>query len=326
MIRPVQMPSGNLRPPVAYRLYGLGLRSHWPLPCPAGRGTEPAEIEMFDGPAHLFSEASREAGRRSNGERWFRYRRLPDGSDYLRWSGLFEFLISRDGHRIACRPLNGTPREAFHAYLLGQVLSFALIKRGIEPLHATAVVIDGKAVGFIGDCGYGKSTLAATFLQAGHPLLTDDLLVMKEEGDGFAAYSGPPRIKLFPAIAKRLLGGRATGTPMNPLTPKLVIPLGRDGKGAWQGAAPLKAIYVLMPSRKNSRKGISIRSLSPRRALLALLKNTFNPVIVEPARLERQLDLTSRLASKVPVKALSFPKRLATLPAVRDAILSDVRA
>ncbi|MFB3074256.1 MAG: hypothetical protein ACE1Z6_03640, partial [Candidatus Methylomirabilales bacterium] len=118
--------------------------------------------------------------RRSDGKNWFQHLRLPDGSDYLRWSGLFEFLVSADGRRIACRELECASPESFQTYLIGQVLSFALVKRGIEPLHSTTVVIDGKAVAFLGDSGYGKSSLGAAFLQAGYPLLTDDLLVLKE--------------------------------------------------------------------------------------------------------------------------------------------------
>ncbi len=318
-------PSGVPRPARAYRVYGVSLRCHWRLPCPQGRGTEPAAVELFEGPAPLFAEASREAVGRSAGDGWLRHVRLLDGSDYLRWSGLFEFLISADGRRIACHALNGTPREAFHAYLLGQVLSFALIKRGVEPLHSTAVVIDGEAVGFVGDCGYGKSSLGAAFLQAGHALLTDDLLAVEEGGRAFLAHPGPPRIKLFPGMARRLLGTRATGVRMNSLTPKLVIPLAGRGKMFWGQAAPLKAIYALTPpSRRGPGDRIAIRPLSPRRACVALLQSTFNAAVVEPARLRRQLDLAARLAREIPVRSLSFPRRLARLPAVREAILADL--
>ena len=326
-LRRAEEPFRGRRPRRTYRVYGLCLRSDWSLPCPEGRGSDRAEVELFDARSSLFSEAMQGVASQPGGEDWFQHRRLWDGSDYLRWSGLFEFLVSPDGRRIACHPLNGTSREAFHAYLLGQVISFALLRQGNEPLHSTAMLINGEAVGFVGDCGYGKSSLGAAFLQAGYPLLTDDLLVVKEEGHGFFAYPGPPRIKLFPGIAKSLLGEWIAGTPMNNLTPKLVIPLGLDGKMFCREASPLKAIYVLTPPSENSgSERITIRTVSPRRACLELLKNTFNAVVVEPARLRRQFDLAARLASRIPVKSLSFPRRLARLAAVREAILSDVIA
>lgn len=318
--------SGPRSRPV-YQVYGLRIRSVIPLPCLVPGRPGPVEAEVVNGSAAPFSRAHRAIGSGPNGTPWFRYARLPDGADYLRWAGLFEFLISADGRKIACRSLDGTPREIFQTYLLGQVLSFALLGRGIEPLHSTAVVVDGKAVGFVGDCGYGKSSLGAAFLQAGHRLLTDDLLVVKEEGQGFMAYPGPPRIKLFPDVAKSLLGERITGTPMNNLTPKLVIPLGGDPKWLWQQPAPLRAIYVLPPPReRGGTDRVTIRRLSVRRAFVELLKSSFNAMVVEPARLKRQFDQTARLAGKIPIKALSFPRTLDRLPLVREAILSDLIA
>lgn len=307
----------------AYEVYGLRLRSTIPLPSPAAVASGPVQAEIVNGSADFFRRVHSTISPKANGNSWFQHARLRNGSDYLRWSGLFEFLIAPDGRRIACRSLDGPAREAFQTYLLGQVLSFALLKRGIEPLHSTASVIDQGAVGFVGDCGYGKSSLGAAFLQAGYPLLTDDLLVIKEEGHGILAYPGPPRIKLLPEIAT-LLGDRVTGAPLNPQTSKLVIPL--EPYQAAQAAVPLKTIYVLRPPAPGpQRTRVTIRTLSQRRACLELIASTFNPMVVEPARLKRQFDLAVRLARRIPVKSLTFPRSLATLPAVRRAILADVR-
>lgn len=302
-----------------YRVYGASIRSPWRLPCPAQRGPALAEVELRQARGPLLTGAAPAA------PDWFHYRRLPDGEEYVRWTGLFEFLVAPDGRRIACRPLDGVSREAFHTYLLAQVLSFALLKQGIEPLHATAVVVRGRAVAFLGDCGRGKSSLGAAFLRAGHALLTDDLLVARLEGRCVVAYPGPSRIKLYPGTAWRLLGARAGGAPMNPFTAKRVIPLPRDGAGAAPGPVPLGAIYVLAPpARRGRRRPIAVRRLSARRACLALLRHTFNPVVEAPGRLRRQLALAARLARRVPVKSLSFPRGLAALDAVRQAIEADL--
>ena len=309
----------------SYCLYGVHLKSVLPLPGPHLADSGTAAVELCNGSASLFSRARRETGICPDTGDWFQHARLSDGSDYFQWSGLFEFLVSTDGRRINCRELNGASPESFQTYLVGQVLSFALLKHGIEPLHSTAVVINGEAVAFLGDSGFGKSSLGAAFVQAGYPLLTDDLLVLKEEGDRFMAYPGSPRIKLFPGIAKSLLGERVSSTPMNNETPKLVIPLGQNETVLPQGAFPVKAIYVLTPPRARSQSSkIAIRPLSPRRAFVELITNTFNALIVEPERLKRQFVLASRLAAVVPVKSLSFPRKLARLPSVRKAILSDL--
>jgi len=315
--------STGRRLPHAYQLYGLGVRSQWPLPWCERSGSGPEDVELYECPAFLFSAVYAEAMRDSTATRWFQHARLRDGSTYLRWSGLFEFLISADGRRIGGRPLHEASHEAFHTYLLGQVLSFALVKQGTEPLHSTAVVTDGVAVGFIGDSGYGKSSLGAVFLQGGHPLLTDDLLVLKHEGKELLAYPGPPRIKLFPEIARHVLGGHINGTPMHNLTPKLIIPL--DRHLSYRAPAPLKALYVITPpAMASKRESVTIRRPSRRRAFLELLRNSFNTVIVEPERLRRQFVLAARVASEVPIKLLSYPRVLTSLPSVREAILSDL--
>lgn len=305
-------------------LYGLRITGPWPLGPPPPAGADWPELELVHARVPLVAHLapSERAARRRD---WFRRVRLADGSDYLRWTGLAEFLVSPDGCRIVCRTFHGCSREALRAYLLGQVFSFALARRGIEPLHATAVAIDGEAVGFLGDCGRGKSSLAASFLEQGATLLTDDLLVLRDHGGRQLAYPGPPRIKLFPHVARRLLGPGTAGTPMNPGTAKLVIPVGARRSSAG-GPLPLRAIYVLARPARGRRVRVATRRLAPRRAFLALVRNTFNPVLAEPARLGRLLDEAARLALAVPVRSLSFPRRLAALPDVRRAILADLAA
>lgn len=322
MIGTVQQPSSHRRGPFTYRLYGLFLRSELPLPCPELRESRHDAVDLFEAPDSFFVQARQENPSEPESGDWFRHARLSDGSDYLRWSGLFEFLVSPEGRRIACRACNGTTQEAFQTYLVGQVLSFALLKHGIEPLHATVVVVHQQAVAFLGDSGYGKSSLGAAFLRAGHRLLTDDLLVITENDRRFTAHPGPPRIKLFPDIAKTLLGGRLTGVPMNPTTPKLVIPLASQQSS--HAAAPLRAIYMLRPPTTGvPLTRVTITPLSQRRACLELLANTFNHVIVERARLARQFNWTSRVPANIPVKSLSYPRDLAFLPEVLTAITSD---
>ncbi|TAL11935.1 MAG: hypothetical protein EPO02_03050 [Nitrospirae bacterium] len=323
MIGAAQQPSGRRCSPCTYRLYGLLLRSELPLPCPELREPHHDAVALFEAPdSHFVQAREATAGRPQAGEP-FQHARVSDGSDYLRWAGLFEFLVSPEGRRIACRAFNGTTQEAFQTYLVGQVLSFALLKHGIEPLHATVVVVQQQAVAFLGGSGYGKSSLGAAFLQAGHTLLTDDILVTTEEDRRFMAHPGPPRIKLFPDIMKTLRGERLIGVAMNPTTRKLVIPLAPQQSS--HAAVPLRAIYMLRPPGAGvPRKRATIAPLSQHRACLDLLANTFNPVIVNPDRLTRQFKLASRIAAAVPIKSLSYPKDLSRLPATVDAIQADL--
>jgi hypothetical protein len=181
-------------------------------------------------------------------------------------------------------------------------------------------------VAILGASGFGKSSLAACFLGAGHSLVTDDLLLLEpvllEPGRrGLEAHSGPARIKLFPAAARRFLGPAATGVRMNSRTCKMVIPIQE-----WQaGHLPLRAIYVLAsPQEARRRRDIRIERLPANAAFLALVANMFNYLLLDPERLRRQAIATAEVARAVPVKKLSYPRGLGHLPTVRKAMLGDL--
>jgi len=312
--------------PRRHHLYGIHVQSTMPLDCPISTRPGAADIELCEASASQFDRVPPQQRRPSDTSDWFFRTPLPDGSDYLRWSGLFEFLISADGRRIAYHALTHGSRETLQTYLVSQTLSFALIKQGLEPLHATVVMIGEQAVAILGACGHGKSSLGAAFLQSGSRLLTDDLLVTSHvpgRPNVILAHPGPPRIKLFPKISARLLGTGRSGARMNPYTRKMILPLAHHEHCT--KTVPLRACYVLQPPivhRAPAR--VTIGPLSPRQACLELIANTFNTIITEPARLARQLDWAARLANTVPVKSLSYPRRLSHIPAVLAAIHKDL--
>jgi hypothetical protein len=303
-------------------MYGLSLQSDVPLGNPRHEGS----YARADVAIRTFGDSSLQRvlnGAVVSAAASFQHARLPDGSIYLQWPGLAEFLLSPDGSQISCCVAPSVPPLSWHTYLLGPVLSFALVKKGIEPLHATVVVVDGKAVGFLGESGQGKSTLAASFVQRGYRLLTDDLLVVRERHGTVWACPGPRRIKLFPTEARELLGRLTAAAPMNPVTPKLVIPL--PSTHAEDAAVPLQALYILRSSARISGGSANHFSrLRPRDALIELVKHTFNRVIVDSDRLQRQFEAASRLAASVPVRKLSYARDLKHLSQLRDELVRDL--
>ena len=249
---------------------------------------------------------------------------LADGSTYLRWSGLFEFLVSADGRVIHYRRLRRASHESFNTYLLGQVLSFSLLSFGFEPLHATAVVVDGRAIAFLGDCGQGKSTLGAAFLARGFPVLTDDLLALEARNGRWLAHPGPPRLKLFPKVAKAFLAEKDEGTRLNPTTSKRILRL--DFRESAQRAAPLHALYVLSPplAARGARPAhVRITPLEAKQAFFEAIRAAFNLIQVDRRRLENQFRIATRLAAEVPVRRLAYPRRLTAIDRVCDAVLRD---
>jgi hypothetical protein len=282
-----------------------------------------AEVEIMEAPETLFQEVRGEASRQFSPTAWGQVARLGNGSTYLWWPDLFEFLISGDGRRILGRLMSDEALGPLQTYLLGQVISYPLVIQGFEPLHCTVVVGEKGAVGILGDCGYGKSSLGAAFLKAGYKLLTDDLLVLREEGRVFWGYPGPARLKLFPEVVRACLGEGVRGNPMNPLTPKLVIPL--SPHQVYPKAAPLRSLLVLRrPITKGKVKTVTLRRMNHRRAFMALLANTFNAKFTEPERLKRLFAMADKLVATVPVRSLSYPQGLSRLPEVVETVIASL--
>jgi hypothetical protein len=161
--------------------------------------------------------------------------------------------------------------------------------------------------------------LAATFLQKGYALLTDDVLALEFRGESVWARPGMARVKLNPDSADAVFGGRRS-IPMNSFTSKMIFSLNDSQHG--NRMVPLRALYIL--PLKSSRSRILIGRLSGRSSFLPIVQHTFNDTVLHPDRLKQQFAFAGRLASLVPIKRLSYPRRLDMLPAITDAILADL--
>jgi len=306
----------------SYRVYGLSLASTLSLSCRRAGPTTRPDVRIMHAPADRFAIARREAAADRRQPGWFCARRLAGGGVYLRWRGLFEFLVSPEGRRILYRRLEHATAGSFDVYLIGQVLSCSLVALGVEPLHGTASVIDGEAVVFLGDCGAGKSTLGAALLSRGFPVLTDDVVALKRRLGRWLVQPGIPRIKLFPSVASKLLGSRAEGVPMHHQTPKLVLPLGTGQ--ALGRPVPLRAIYVLSRPVGDARScRARVEPLLGREAFLGVIRGLFNLIALDRERSANQFALAARLVNDVAVRRLIYPRRLSALSDVCDTLLAD---
>jgi hypothetical protein len=346
-LSPFHDESGEPRAFRDYHIYGISLRSEIALTFPEHRAGLPADqsapspqlwsvgdpargkwgrlprVTFFLAPEAWFEEATAGLIKSGRSGEWHEYVHCPDGSDFLRWADLFEFLVSPDGQWVACRRLEKATLESFQTYLLGQVLSMSLVKLGYEPLHATTVVVEGKAVAFLGQSGYGKSTLGAVFLHAGYKILTDDLLLIRDVDGMLCGFPGPPRIKLFPEIAQQFLPGQIPLVPMNPITEKLIIPLTPH---QWRKTPAPMYGFFLLDEPGQGEAGLSLTSLSAAQAFLALVRATMNKRSVCQDRLHRQFLAAHERVTRLPFRHLAYPRALPMLEEVRGAVISEVRA
>lgn len=309
-----------------YVIYGLGIESELCLPSADedhdAASKEPA-IRIFLGlPAqfraigltHTFDPAD-----------WVFHAILPDGGIYIKAENVFEAVISRNGREVSCRTFGNIDPRSVEANLVNFVVSASLTLQGEEPLHATAVDLDGHALGLLGLSGSGKSSLAALLINRGADLITDDMLRVKFEDDKVVAYPGPYRLKLFDDPLQRFLPGATEHGHFNPLSGKIMIQP-RSTIPEHRTPLPLVALFHLgEPGQVPPGGAISMSRMKGVELTLALISSTMDDRYVAPDRLARQMAFVARLLDSLPVYALRYPRRFDVMDQVADMIRRTVR-
>lgn len=238
----------------------------------------------------------------------------------IRFTRVADFYLWPD--KIVCHLTEPAHRHWVEIWLLGIVLAYWLELQGIPALHASAVVINGRAIAFLSSNKGGKSSLAASLMQLGYPLLTDDILPVERHDSSFLGRPGYPQMRMWPDQAEHF-AGHADLEQVHPQVSKRRVPVKALTKGAFCGSVrTLGGLYL--PERRDTL-GIAITTLAPAEALMALIRNAFLAHNVQlPALEAARLRFFAALVRFVPVKRLVYPDGLEHLPAACDAILQDV--
>ena len=288
-----------------HSLYGLTVASPRELPAPYAAGKPDLTItETHDRPA---------AKSQLDG---FSYNVNPDNSVFVSWCDLFDFTVNADGSAITVHAGAHWHNEPVYMYLIGQVISVALLQKRVESLHASAVELNGRATAIVGDCGAGKSTLTAALVAAGARLVTDDLLVTRRNGSGTVTLSGARRLKLDPATAEHV-GLTAESTPMDDGSGKAVYYIGADSFA--DASVPLRRMIVLKPFAEK----LALTRLDAMRAVRAVISATFNPLQTDARRLEHLLSDARDMCATLPVYELAVPRDLRAIGDAVDLIMQN---
>ncbi len=206
---------------------------------------------------------------------------------------------------VLCAPADRDD-AAWQRQLLDTVLFTASFIRGVELLHAGAVVTPRGAVALAGRTGAGKSSLVAELMRRGHRLLSDDVVAVEAAGHAVMAFPGPAVMNL-PAGRSDLaeIGVRVVARFDAEDEQWVVVP------GAARDASPLAALFVLDPG-------------GPQTGVQAVSDATFldlAPYTISlphgRARAQRRFDVLSTLADGVPVN------RLSRGPSASPGVLAD---
>ncbi|NOT46201.1 MAG: hypothetical protein HOP17_00430 [Acidobacteria bacterium] len=228
------------------------------------------------------------------------------------WHGIGTAFV-RGGRDVIVEPAEGIDERDLSPYINGSILAVLLHQRGLMVLHASAVVLNGQAVAFLGDKGAGKSTFAAFLQNRGHTLLTDDLVPVKFTDDRAFAVPGFPRIRLW--------ADSVTSIGVDPQTlPTINSLVNKHSYGCpdrfSEDPVEINRLYVLAEDEE-----INIQKLDPKESFIEIVRNCY---------LSRYTDATGQtvshfgncvaLAGSVPVFRLTRPHDFTALPDVSSMV------
>lgn len=231
------------------------------------------------------------------------------------------FLV-RDGREIVVDALPDIPERNVRLFLLGSAMGLLLHQRGLFPLHANAIALDGRAIAVAGATGAGKSTLAAWFSRHGLGLVGDDVIALKPTVEGMMALPGPPRVRLWRQSLDTLGLGSEGLEPsyVDPDFDKWDLPVALSDHEAEE--LPLGCVYVLTDGVE-----IAIHQLGGAAAAEALFDHTYRGGYVEQVGGEAgHWQAVARLAASIPVLSLERPRDLSQLDALGRAVLDHARS
>ena len=234
----------------------------------------------------------------------------------LSWKDIGIFHVRR-GNEIVINPAPGADESVLRLFTLGPVLALLLRQRGRLVLHGSAVSIDGEAVAFLGDQGWGKSTIAATLYARGHKLVADDVVALEMDGAGSPTlYPGFPRLKLWPDAVTMMGKTPDTLQRLHPRYEKRAYPAAR---GFSTKALSLRCVYILAQGTD-----AQVETLEPQAALAELIRHTYSAPSLDANRAPSHLRQCASLVGNVPIRRLTARRLLAALPDLAVLVEHDL--
>ena len=243
---------------------------------------------------------------------------------YLRFSyaDQTEFLVDRAGTEVWAKWTKPLTIEDTATYLLGPVMGFVMLLRGIVCLHASAIAIDNKAIALLGPAGSGKSTTAAAFSERGFSILAEDVVTLDDRGNHFLVRPAYPCIRLWPASVKALYGSETHLPKLTPNWDKCYLDLTEHAEQFQAEPLPLAAIYHLS-ERRHDAVAPFVQSLDRSEGLLSLIANTYATKLMDKDMRAREFELLTRVLNHVPLRRVTPHADPARIPELCDSIVKD---
>jgi hypothetical protein len=292
-----------------YSAYGLTIRSELALPelmeqvghaiCPdvgIRWGIVPHPVDFFTSERHIWSS--------------------PTEAIFF-WDDVGT-LLARNGQEVVIDPLPDVTEEVLRLFVLGTALGTLLHQRKLLVLHASAIAVQGEAIAFIGESGWGKSTTAATFCLQGYQAVADDVVAIDFDAEGKPiVLPGFPQFKLW-SDAIAALGYDPETLPR--LRPELDKYGHRVPVGFSLDPLPLRQIYVL-----GGGNTFAIEPIPAQAAFLELVRHSYALRSLRKDGLNaNHFRHATQLVKRVPVSRLVRQRSLSDLQEIIRLVEHDL--
>ncbi len=200
-------------------------------------------------------------------------------------------------------------------YVDGLLSGWFLRRQHQTALHAGGVAFDGRVLLLVGGSSRGKSTTVAWLISRGARFVTDDIARVKEHGNGWQVYFGPPRVRLWPESAIAVGADPRGMCRVFPDTTKRFLDV---GGGDNELTVPLAAIALLDANQPGS--GPVVSASGKREALMELLGQIYAVDLPGCGPTGADFETLSGLVNDVPVFRLANGGGLADLPRTGRAL------
>lgn len=213
---------------------------------------------------------------------------------------------------------NATPDE-LRLFLLGSVFGAILYQRGFTPLHGSSVKVRGKAIIIIGRSASGKSTLAASLVQSGYPLISDDLSAILKNSGICVIFPGTPFIKLW-KDTKDLLFPEEYYKRVRPQINKFNIPSNAHSDDS--NGVEIQTIIHLEASKTNSYHTESVNGACK---LPILREHLFRDQFVTGmGMMNHHFDLLSSLSNQAKIYHVRRPSLPLDIETLKKLIINEI--
>ena len=318
--------------PYRCSIYGLGVVANRPIPgVPSSKtASDNIRIDFGSRPAwlHEVGEAQIEPCYIADytdecGNAVLRVFRLLEGQYYrFCYADGTEFVVDGAGTQIWAEWPEQLTLEDATTYLLGPIMGFVMLLRGVVCLHASAVAIGSDAIALLGPAGAGKSTTAAAFAERGFSVLAEDVVTLDDRGDRFMVRPGYPCIRLWPASVKALYGTESQLPRLTPNWDKCYLDLTARPEQFQQQPLPLAAIYLL-GERRDDCDAPFVEPLDRAEGLISLVANTYATKLMDKEMRAREFELLTRVLGSIPLRRVTPHVDPARIPELCESILAD---